>query len=228
MAARERAVQARAAAVAATNASLLQGLDAFRGVHLDPNASHWDEVSPGVDPETSRRLTPIFADGRRGQRLPRRHDRVWRWYAVQDRRRCSKLAFKSQRPARTSLLGARDSRGPSRTRRDGARPSARRALQGRLRPNLEEASRRELERRRWQEPLQRSIGQVRVVRQREGSYIDCDRTRRTAWDRRTSSPRWRSTCVHYVPATSIRDAALFESTRRTTSDTMGKGGTTTR
>lgn len=43
--AKERASQARAAAAAATNAHLLQGLDAFRGVHLDPNASHWDEVS---------------------------------------------------------------------------------------------------------------------------------------------------------------------------------------
>ena len=44
---RDRAVQARAAAAAAANATLLQGLDAFRGVHLDPNASHWDEVRLG-------------------------------------------------------------------------------------------------------------------------------------------------------------------------------------
>lgn len=43
--ARDRAIQARAAAAAAANAHLLEGLDAFRGVHLDPNASHWDEVS---------------------------------------------------------------------------------------------------------------------------------------------------------------------------------------
>lgn len=41
---RDRAIQARAAAAAAANAHLLEGLDAFRGVHLDPNASHWDEV----------------------------------------------------------------------------------------------------------------------------------------------------------------------------------------
>lgn len=44
MQARERALQARAAAAAAQNANLLQNLDAFRGVHLDPNAHHWDEV----------------------------------------------------------------------------------------------------------------------------------------------------------------------------------------
>lgn len=44
MQSRDRAVQARAAAAAAANAHLLEGLDAFRGVHLDPNASHWDEV----------------------------------------------------------------------------------------------------------------------------------------------------------------------------------------
>lgn len=50
MQARERAIQARAAAAAAANAHLLEGLDAFRGIHLDPNASHWDEVSC----ETSR------------------------------------------------------------------------------------------------------------------------------------------------------------------------------
>ncbi|ORY90739.1 hypothetical protein BCR35DRAFT_299305 [Leucosporidium creatinivorum] len=43
MQSRDRAVQARAAAAAAANAHLLEGLDAFRGVHLDPNASHWDE-----------------------------------------------------------------------------------------------------------------------------------------------------------------------------------------
>ena len=42
--ARERASQARAAAAAAHNAHLLEELDAFRGVHLDPNAAHWDEV----------------------------------------------------------------------------------------------------------------------------------------------------------------------------------------
>lgn len=47
MQSRDRAVQARAAAAAAANAHLLEGLDAFRGVHLDPNASHWDEVSFG-------------------------------------------------------------------------------------------------------------------------------------------------------------------------------------
>ena len=46
MQARERALQARAAAAAAQNANLLQNLDAFRGVHLDPNAHHWDEVWP--------------------------------------------------------------------------------------------------------------------------------------------------------------------------------------
>jgi hypothetical protein len=41
---KERAIAARAAAAAATNAHLLEGLDAFRGTHLDPNASHWDDV----------------------------------------------------------------------------------------------------------------------------------------------------------------------------------------
>ncbi|KAM0751696.1 hypothetical protein T439DRAFT_216724 [Meredithblackwellia eburnea MCA 4105] len=44
MQSRDRAIQARAAAAAAANAHLLEGLDAFRGVHLDPNASHWDEM----------------------------------------------------------------------------------------------------------------------------------------------------------------------------------------
>ncbi|KAK4050536.1 hypothetical protein OIO90_005003 [Microbotryomycetes sp. JL221] len=39
MAAKEKALQARAAA----NAHLLEQLDTFRGVHLDPNAAHWDE-----------------------------------------------------------------------------------------------------------------------------------------------------------------------------------------
>lgn len=43
--ARERAIQARAVAAAATNAHLLEGLDAFRGLHLDPNVAHWDDVS---------------------------------------------------------------------------------------------------------------------------------------------------------------------------------------
>ncbi|SCV72829.1 BQ2448_4366 [Microbotryum intermedium] len=48
MQSRDRAIQARAAAAAKANAHLLEGLDAFRGVHLDPNASHWDEVSRDV------------------------------------------------------------------------------------------------------------------------------------------------------------------------------------
>ena len=46
MQSKDRAVQARAAAAAAANAHLLEGLDAFRGVHLDPNATHWDDVGP--------------------------------------------------------------------------------------------------------------------------------------------------------------------------------------
>lgn len=45
IAAREKAVQDRAAASAAYNAHLLETLDGFRGTHLDPNAHHWDEVS---------------------------------------------------------------------------------------------------------------------------------------------------------------------------------------
>ncbi|GAA5828987.1 hypothetical protein JCM11251_004089 [Rhodosporidiobolus azoricus] len=56
--ARERALQARAAAAAAQNAHLLEGLDAFRGVHLDPNASHWDE-----DEDDFLDTTIEFADG---------------------------------------------------------------------------------------------------------------------------------------------------------------------
>lgn len=44
VAARDKAVQDRAAASAAYNQQLLQTLDGFRGTHLDPNASHWDEV----------------------------------------------------------------------------------------------------------------------------------------------------------------------------------------
>ncbi|GAA5973255.1 hypothetical protein JCM11641_003037 [Rhodosporidiobolus odoratus] len=58
MQAREREMQARAAAAAATNAHLLEGLDAFRGVHLDPNASHWDE-----DDDDFLDTTIEFADG---------------------------------------------------------------------------------------------------------------------------------------------------------------------
>ncbi|KAK4705177.1 uncharacterized protein P7C70_g1040, partial [Phenoliferia sp. Uapishka_3] len=49
MQSRDRAVQARAAAAAAANAHLLEGLDAFRGVHLDPNASHWDDDGEDTD-----------------------------------------------------------------------------------------------------------------------------------------------------------------------------------
>ncbi|GAA5924776.1 uncharacterized protein JCM15063_005729 [Sporobolomyces koalae] len=58
MQARERAIQARAAAAAAQNANLLQNLDAFRGVHLDPNAHHWDE-----DDDDFLDTTIEFADG---------------------------------------------------------------------------------------------------------------------------------------------------------------------
>jgi hypothetical protein len=87
MQSRDRAVQARAAAAAAANAHLLEGLDAFRGVHLDPNASHWDEVTPwplqtrGSEAKADSRL---FTGRRR--RFPRRYDRVWRRNAVQDLR----------------------------------------------------------------------------------------------------------------------------------------------
>lgn len=42
--ARERDREARAQAMAARNAEILEGLDRFRGIHLDPNRSHWDEV----------------------------------------------------------------------------------------------------------------------------------------------------------------------------------------
>ncbi|BGP05384.1 hypothetical protein JCM10049v2_001190 [Rhodotorula toruloides] len=58
MQARERALQARAAAAAAHNQHLLEELDAFRGVHLDPNASHWDE-----DEDDFLDTTIEFADG---------------------------------------------------------------------------------------------------------------------------------------------------------------------
>ncbi|GAA5967828.1 hypothetical protein JCM3765_001894 [Sporobolomyces pararoseus] len=58
MQARERALQARAAAAAAQNANLLQNLDAFRGVHLDPNAHHWDE-----DEDDFLDTTIEFGDG---------------------------------------------------------------------------------------------------------------------------------------------------------------------
>ncbi|BGP29446.1 hypothetical protein JCM10296v2_001185 [Rhodotorula toruloides] len=58
MQARERALQARAAAAAAHNQHLLEELDAFRGVHLDPNASHWDE-----DDDDFLDTTIEFADG---------------------------------------------------------------------------------------------------------------------------------------------------------------------
>ena len=47
--AKERAEKQKAAAAAAQNAHLLEGLDAFRGVHLDPNASHWDEMGDEND-----------------------------------------------------------------------------------------------------------------------------------------------------------------------------------
>ncbi|GAA5844847.1 hypothetical protein JCM9279_000016 [Rhodotorula babjevae] len=57
--ARERASQARAAAAAAHNAHLLEELDAFRGVHLDPNAAHWDEA----DDDDFLDTTIEFADG---------------------------------------------------------------------------------------------------------------------------------------------------------------------
>ncbi|KAL8291707.1 hypothetical protein RQP46_001965 [Phenoliferia psychrophenolica] len=49
MQSKDRAIQARAAAQAAANAHLLEGLDAFRGVHLDPNASHWDDDGEDTD-----------------------------------------------------------------------------------------------------------------------------------------------------------------------------------
>ncbi|BGP37370.1 hypothetical protein JCM10449v2_001276 [Rhodotorula kratochvilovae] len=57
--ARDRASQARAAATAAHNAHLLEELDAFRGVHLDPNAAHWDEA----DDDDFLDTTIEFADG---------------------------------------------------------------------------------------------------------------------------------------------------------------------
>ncbi|GAA5911027.1 hypothetical protein JCM8208_003961 [Rhodotorula glutinis] len=57
--ARERASQARAAAAAAHNAHLLEELDAFRGVHLNPNAAHWDEA----DDDDFLDTTIEFADG---------------------------------------------------------------------------------------------------------------------------------------------------------------------
>ncbi|KPV76881.1 uncharacterized protein RHOBADRAFT_51866 [Rhodotorula graminis WP1] len=57
--ARERASQARATAAAAHNAHLLEELDAFRGVHLDPNATHWDEA----DDDDFLDTTIEFADG---------------------------------------------------------------------------------------------------------------------------------------------------------------------
>lgn len=43
LAAKQKLIEERAAAAAAKNAELLQNLDAFRGIHLDPNAHHWDE-----------------------------------------------------------------------------------------------------------------------------------------------------------------------------------------
>lgn len=49
VAARDKAVQDRAAASAAYNQQLLQTLDGFRGTHLDPNASHWDEMEDEDD-----------------------------------------------------------------------------------------------------------------------------------------------------------------------------------
>ncbi|GAA6035028.1 hypothetical protein JCM8097_002150 [Rhodosporidiobolus ruineniae] len=58
MQARERAMAERAAAAAAHNAHLLEELDAFRGVHLDPNAAHWDE-----DEDDFLDTTIEFADG---------------------------------------------------------------------------------------------------------------------------------------------------------------------
>ncbi|GAA6047704.1 hypothetical protein JCM3770_001731 [Rhodotorula araucariae] len=57
--ARDRASQARAAATAAQNAHLLEELDTFRGVHLDPNAAHWDEA----DDDDFLDTTIEFADG---------------------------------------------------------------------------------------------------------------------------------------------------------------------
>jgi hypothetical protein len=83
MQARERALQARAAAAAAQNANLLQNLDAFRGVHLDPNAHHWDEVSSTekfFQSETCR-LTG-FLTGR--GRFPRYDNRIRRRDTVQN------------------------------------------------------------------------------------------------------------------------------------------------
>ncbi|GAA5932978.1 hypothetical protein JCM10213_009257 [Rhodosporidiobolus nylandii] len=58
MQAREKEMQARAAAAAAHNAHLLEELDAFRGVHLNPNAAHWDE-----DEDDFLDTTIEFADG---------------------------------------------------------------------------------------------------------------------------------------------------------------------
>ncbi|MBW0487136.1 hypothetical protein O181_026851 [Austropuccinia psidii MF-1] len=49
IAARDKANQERAAASAAYNQQLLQTLDGFRGTHLDPNASHWDEMEDEDD-----------------------------------------------------------------------------------------------------------------------------------------------------------------------------------
>jgi hypothetical protein len=57
------------AALAAHNQHLLEGLEAFRGVHLDPNASHWDEVSIEFLPDSlcNVELTHLHVpDGRRG------------------------------------------------------------------------------------------------------------------------------------------------------------------
>ncbi|KAH9811555.1 hypothetical protein DFH28DRAFT_981287 [Melampsora americana] len=48
-AARDKASLDRAAASAAYNQQLLQTLDGFRGTHLDPNASHWDEMEDEDD-----------------------------------------------------------------------------------------------------------------------------------------------------------------------------------
>lgn len=66
---RDRAVQARAAAAAAANATLLQGLDAFRGLHLDPNASHWDDVGESSLEEGAFAHPLRVVDGRRQRRL---------------------------------------------------------------------------------------------------------------------------------------------------------------
>jgi serine/arginine repetitive matrix protein 2 len=48
---------------AAHKQARMEEADTFRGVHLDPNAHHWDEVSDD-DNVTSSNRTDTLADGR--------------------------------------------------------------------------------------------------------------------------------------------------------------------